>query len=232
MGAPQLDTPYLDPAFVARVVADPDPLPRNAAITRGHHALSEAVAALLGREHANWLTFGQWASAEARESITGSTVPRVVRPFFGHEIAAAVASGNAAIFGDVAPPFVRFVTLFTAAGGSPRAVAAARAAMLADPRIAASEDLARAFVAYADAFELLAAGGAQFPPALKHLRDPEALALARRFGQDLDSAARSDAPDWEDYAERMGFILTLLRSHQGDPALFALPPGTPDADTA
>ena len=70
-------------------------------------------------------------------------------------------------------------------------------------------------------------GGAQFPPALEDLRDPEAIELAVRFGQDLDGAAASDAPDWESYDERMGFIFTLLRAHQCDPALFELPPGTP-----
>lgn len=52
-------------------------------------------------------------------------------------------------------------------------------------------------------------------------------ALAARFGQDLASAADSDAPDWESYQERMGFIFTLLRAHQADPALWGLPPGTP-----
>ena len=70
-------------------------------------------------------------------------------------------------------------------------------------------------------------GGAQFPSDLEALVDPEAVELARRFGQDLGSAARSDAPDWESYEERMGFIFTLLRSHQADPSLFDLPPGTP-----
>jgi len=79
------DTPYLDPAFVARVVAEPDPMVRNAAITRGYHALWEAVASILGHDHANWLTFGQWASTEARGSIDGTAVPAVVRPFFGEE---------------------------------------------------------------------------------------------------------------------------------------------------
>jgi hypothetical protein len=292
------DTPYLDPVFVARVVAIPDPLERNAAITRGYHELSDVVAALLGRDNANWLTFGQWASAEARESIDGSAVPALVRPFFGESIGAAVAAGNAAIFGDVAPPFILFVTLFTdvTAGA---AASAARAELLADPLIAGNDDLVRAFTAYADAFDLLAAGDpdpglraermlvanasigaheqlvadpyvraaipgrwisaivatshmglkvpegmlelqrdvprpaylddAQFPPHLEHLDDPEACALATRFGQDPDSAAASDAPDWESYAERMGFIFTLLRVYQCDPALFVLPPGTPDA---
>ena len=42
-----------------------------------------------------------------------------------------------------------------------------------------------------------------------------------------NSAGRSDAPDWESYEERMGFIFTLLRAHQGDAALFDLPPDIP-----
>jgi len=288
-----LETAYLDPGHVRRVVADPDALARNEAITRGYHELSEATAGLLGRDHANWLTFGQWASAEARRSIDGRAVPAAVRPFFGHEIAAAVGAGNAAIFADVAPPFIRLVQVFTAAGADPAAVARARATLLDDPSIAASEDLARAFRAYADALQLRLAGdpdpvrraqrmlvanasvgaheqrvadpyvraaipgrwisaivatshlglripegvlelhrdvpppaylgGAQFPATLRTLVDPEAVALAQRFGQDLDSADASDAPDWESYDERMGFIFTLLRSHQCDPALFALP---------
>ncbi|MEI7745837.1 MAG: hypothetical protein WCK58_19035, partial [Chloroflexota bacterium] len=152
-----LATPYLDPGHVAGVVALPDPLARNAAITRGYHDLSEAVAELLGRDHANWLTFGQWASAEARESIDGRAVPAIVRPFFGHEVATAVANGNAVIFGDVALPFVRFVQLYAGvrAGDDP---AAARSTLLADPLVTASEDTRRAFAAYADAWDLLAAG--------------------------------------------------------------------------
>ncbi len=75
-------------------------------------------------------------------------------------------------------------------------------------------------------------GGPQFPPELEPLDDPDALALAARFGQGLVSAAHSDAPDWESYDERMGFIFTLLRSHQCDPSLFDLPPGTPEATPA
>ena len=46
--------------------------------------------------------------------------------------------------------------------------------------------------------------------------------------QDLGSASRSDAPDWEDFAERMGFIFTLFRAYQCDPTLHAMPPGIPD----
>ena len=57
------------------------------------------MAALLGRDHANWLTFGQWASAEARESIDGTAVPPLARPFSARRSPRAVAGGNAAIFG-------------------------------------------------------------------------------------------------------------------------------------
>ena len=59
------------------------------------------------------------------------------------------------------------------------------------------------------------------------LEDADALELASRFDQDPNSARRSDAPDWESYEERMGFIFTLLRAHQGDAALFDLPPDIP-----
>jgi hypothetical protein len=319
------DSPYLDPSFVAEVVATPDILARNAAITRGYHALSDAVAALLGRSDANWQTFGQWASAEARLSMTGEAVPRFVRPIVGDDVAEAVGEGNAAVFGDVAPLFIAFVQAArpfaeqaatrraaaegAAAGAPSRAVdraavgAAVTAALSSVAGFDGSDDLRRAFAAYVDAFVLepgspgapdpeaaerraqrmlvanasigaheqqvvdpyvkaaipgrsilaMAAtarmgilvpegllrlsrdvpppaylGGPTFPAALLRLSDPEALALAERFGQDPGSAADSDAPDWEDYRERMGFIFTFLRAYQQHPGLFTLPPGTPE----
>lgn len=302
-----LATPYLDPAVVTRVVAMDDVLARNAAITRGYHELAHAVAAVLGRDQANWLVFGQWASAEARRSILGESVPWPLRRLLADDVAAAVAAGNAAVFGDVAPPFIRFVRTFAdpAVAAKPDRAAGALAALCADPQLAASEDLRRAFTAYADAVVLGSAiragdpdptlarrraarilvanvsvgaheqvvadpfvraavpgrsiiaiaatshlglripdgvleldrdvpppaylAGAQFPPELTILDDPDALALAARFGQDPGSAVHSDAPSWESYEERMGFIFTLLRSHQADPALFDLPPDTPEA---
>ena len=303
------DTPYLDPAFIEDVVHQPDILSRNAAITRGYHALSEAVAAILGRSDANWLTFGQWASAEARLSMTGEAVPRFVRPFVGESVAEAVGRGNAVVFGDVAPPFIAFVRAARpfAEAGDPasrdEAGRAIRAALSEVPSFASNEDLRRAFAAYADALALAPVpadgpdartaprraqrmlvanasvgaheqvvvdpyvkaaipgrsilamvatarmailvpeglleldrdvpppaylGGALFPEALTHLSDPEAAELAARFGQDPESAEDSDAPDWEDYRERMGFIFTFLRAYQQHPGLFALPPGTPE----
>ncbi len=295
----ELTTRYLGLDVVEQVVSMSDPLARNAAITRGYHALSEAVASIVGREHANWLTFGQWASAEARRAIDQESVPAAVRPFFGAEVAEAVAAGNAAIFADVAPPFVRFVRAFGFQSG---AVDGGRAAelladLLTDPQIARSDDLTRAFTAYVDSLVLRRRGpgaarqraarmfvanvsigaeeqrvadpyvraaipgrwitaviatshmglrlpegmlelsrdvprpayldGALFPPDLMELDDEDAVALAARFGQDLHSARRSGAPDWESYHERMGYIFTLLRAHQCDPSLFPLPPGTP-----
>jgi hypothetical protein len=300
-------TPYLDVDTVEGVVLNTDPLERNAAITRGYHALSEAVAAILGRDQANWLTFGQWASAEARRSISGEAVPAPIRGLVGVAVTQAVAGGNAAIFRDVAPPFIRFVRAFapltTGRSVDPSRVRDALQALLGHPQLSASPDLTRAFTAYADSLLLLRGpersspdaarrraqrifvanvsigaheqviadpfvrsaipgrwivaiaatshmgiripegvleldrdippppylGGAPFPAELMTLVDPEALALAARFGQDPDSARHSGAPDWESYEERMGFIFTLLRAHQGDPALFVLPPETPAA---
>lgn len=298
-----LASPFLDPAVVERVVSMDDVLARNAAITHGYHALSEAVATILGHENANWLTFGQWASAEARRSMTGEAVPGFARPVVGPEVRAAVAGGNAAVFGDVAPPFGRWVRAVVddpLVASDRRRADAVVAALGEHPQLADSEDLRTAFGAYTDALRLrsdpspeaarrraermlvanvsvgaheqivadpfvraaipgrsifaVAAtahmglriaegvlrldrdvpppaylGGAQFPAALTRLDDPELIALAARFGQDLDSARDSDAPDWEDYRERMGYIFTLLRSHQQDPSLFELPPWTPEA---
>jgi len=294
-------SPLLDDAAVERIVATGDVLARNAAITRGYHGLSETVAALLGRADANWLTFGQWASAEARRSMTGEAVPDLLEPLLGDEVARAVADGNAAVFGDVAGPFIRWITAFAGdpdACRDPERADARLGPLLAHPQLVASLDLRNAFRAYTDALLLRSSadpdaarhramrmlfangsigaheqlvadpyvkaaipggsilaiaatahmglhvpqglfrldrdvprpaylGGAQFPPELVTLDDPDVIALARRFGQDLASARDSDAPDWEDYRERMGFIFTLLRSFQQDPALFALPPDTP-----
>ena len=151
-----LASPYLDPEVVRRVVGMPDPLERNAAITHGYHELSEAVAALLGRDHANWLTFGQWASAEARRSIDGEAVPAAFRPFVLGSVERAVAAGNAAIFGDVAPPFIHLVR--TLANGGTREPGQVHDAVLDHVRDPNHVDLARALVAYTDAWLLLREG--------------------------------------------------------------------------
>ena len=158
-----LATPYLDPAVVARVVAMDDVLARNAAITRGYHDLAHAVAAILGGDHANWLVFGQWASAEARRSLLGDAVPAPLRPLLGPGVSAAVAAGNAAVFGDVAPPFIRFVLAFVrdpAARTERRRAEAVLDGLCGHPDVAASDDLRRAFAAYVDAVQLGAVIGA------------------------------------------------------------------------
>lgn len=293
--------PWPDEAEIARIVAIDDVLTRNAAITRGYHALSEAVAGLLGRTDANWLTFGQWASAEARRSMTGETIPDLVEPLIGRDIKAAVAGGNAAVFGDVAPRFVRWLRAFAAdpaACRDPDRAAAALEPVLQHPDTVDDADLRIAFRAYTDALLLRGSAGPAdgrlratrvlvanasigaheqivadpfvkaaipgrsflaiaatahlglhlpagylrldrdvpapayldsrpFPDDLLRLEDDDAIALARRFGQDVDSARDSDAPNWEDYRERMGYIFTLLRAFQQDPTMFGLPPGTP-----
>ncbi len=158
---PAFATPYMDPAHVARAVSIADGLERNAAITHGYHDLSEAVAAILGRDHANWLTFGKWASAEARASIAGQTVPLPLRHMMAHQVSQAVAQGNAAIFGDIAPPLIVFVNAYRDGRDRPlgsQERADRRAALLAHPSISRTDDLRLAFSAYADAVDLLAAG--------------------------------------------------------------------------
>jgi hypothetical protein len=62
------------------------------------------------------------------------------------------------------------------------------------------------------------------PDVLLELTDADAIELAVRFGQDVRSAIDSDAPNWEDYRERMGYIFTFLRAFQQDPEVFDLPP--------
>lgn len=294
---PRPPVDYLDEDIIAAIVAMPDPIARNVAITRGYHALAHEVADVMGRDNANWLCFGQWASAEAGRAILGDTIPSLLRPLLEADVAAAVAAGNAAVFGDVAPPFIRFVHAVRddpAVRTEPAAAARMVDRLAAHPQLAASEDLRRAFRAYADALlarsasdpdslrrraqRMLVAnvsvgaheqvladphvraaipgasilaivstahlgiripdgvlalnrdvprpaylGGAPFPPGLMVLDDPDAIALATRFGQDLHSARHSDAPNWEEYDERMGYIFTLLRAYQQDAAMFEMP---------
>jgi len=284
------------------VVRLPDPVARNRAITRGYHDLATAMAAIVGRSDANWLCFGQWASAEAGRAIRRESIPPLFRHLVGDAVSDAVAAGNAAVFGDVAPPFVSFIRAFRDEPAAAREQSRAKAILerlCQQPDMAASADMRRAFAAYTDALLLardespgavkrhtermlvanvsvgaheqevadpyvrraipgrwVAAvfataylglhlenetlslnrdvplpaylGGRQFPDDLALIADPEAIDLARRFGQDVSSTRDSDAPDWEIYAERMGYIFNLLRAYQQDPAIFDMP-GGPDA---
>ena len=70
-------------------------------------------------------------------------------------------------------------------------------------------------------------GGEQWPAPLRALRDPRLVDLARAYGQDVDSARRSNATSWEDFDERMGYIFCFFRAYQRDPALRSLPPDVP-----
>ncbi|GLI26356.1 hypothetical protein ARHIZOSPH14_05980 [Agromyces rhizosphaerae] len=66
--------------------------------------------------------------------------------------------------------------------------------------------------------------GAQFPISLTALTYPELVLLFLRFHQSPgEDTTHSDAPIWEDYDERMGFILTFFRAHQCDPRYFEVP---------
>lgn len=67
--------------------------------------------------------------------------------------------------------------------------------------------------------------GDLYPPVLARLQDERLVALVRRFGQDpgLDGSA-SDAPSWEDYDERMGYITCFFRSYLREPRYYDEPP--------
>ena len=61
-------------------------------------------------------------------------------------------------------------------------------------------------------------GGSRWPADLDRLTDARLIALARRYRQPLDGR-RSAATSWEDFDERMGFILCFFRAYQQDPSL-------------
>ena len=81
--APQADGPrptpgtYPTTADVAQISAMTDPVERNLAITQGYHDLSDAMGTLVGKENANWATFGTWASKQAGASIRQEDMPKV-----------------------------------------------------------------------------------------------------------------------------------------------------------
>jgi hypothetical protein len=65
--------------------------------------------------------------------------------------------------------------------------------------------------------------GRQWPDDLDPITDPQLLRLAEEYGQHLDSTRHSDAPDWQDLDERMGYIFCLFRAFQQDPAIRTSP---------
>ncbi len=73
-------------ADIDRIVAMEDPVARNHAITQGYHDVSNAVGELLGKENANWATFGVWASNQAGKTIRKEDAPKLfVDMLNGHE---------------------------------------------------------------------------------------------------------------------------------------------------
>jgi hypothetical protein len=68
-------------------------------------------------------------------------------------------------------------------------------------------------------------GGDLYPPVLSRLADPVLIDLVTSFGQDpgLDNAA-SDAPSWEDFDERMGYIVCFFRGYLREQRYYDEPP--------
>lgn len=67
--------------------------------------------------------------------------------------------------------------------------------------------------------------GAAYPDVLSQLQDERLVGLVREFGQNpgLDGTA-SDAPSWEDYDERMGYIVCFFRAFLREPRYYDEPP--------
>lgn len=106
-------------ADIRTIVSDDNPVTRNQKITQGYHDLSNQTASLLGRDNANWLTFGQHASAGAGHGIRGQFNMSGFESFVSGpggvdkgKIQDALGDGNKKIFQDIAPHFARFNKTF------------------------------------------------------------------------------------------------------------------------
>lgn len=66
---------YPTPSDVDRIAGLQDPVERNYQITQGYHDLGNALGDLMGRENANWSTFGVWASKQAGATIRQEDMP-------------------------------------------------------------------------------------------------------------------------------------------------------------
>lgn len=71
--------------WVAQTAATSDPALRNLRVTRGYQGMSEALAGLLGRDNANWCTFGVWASRSVGDILRGDAMPSRIRRFLTDE---------------------------------------------------------------------------------------------------------------------------------------------------
>ncbi|AKF80582.1 hypothetical protein MFUL124B02_14040 [Myxococcus fulvus 124B02] len=85
-----------------------DPVARNQAITEGYFQLSNDMAGLLGKENANWATFGVWASKQAGVSIRQEDLPKVFMDQLknSNAWASGLTAGALSVLNPVAPLLV------------------------------------------------------------------------------------------------------------------------------
>lgn len=97
---------------------------RNLKITQYYHDLSQAIAALVGQENANWCTFATWASKTAGTFIRiDDTFKEKVVDFFKkplplqdniiEKVSNAVAEGNLKVFHELGLVFAGMVATFS-----------------------------------------------------------------------------------------------------------------------
>jgi hypothetical protein len=97
--------PPVPPSEVERIVAmDDQPELRNLLITQGYHDIGVHLARFVGRDDANWCTFGAWASRTAGRFIRNEEVPSLLRDVLAkhaavdHHRKLATAAGHPDLF--------------------------------------------------------------------------------------------------------------------------------------
>jgi hypothetical protein len=145
------------------LLAFPDRIERNEAVTQQYHDLSQGMAGIVGADNANWATFAVWASDEIGRNLDGH-LNRTVEMCGAGDPRFWLSKGNSALVSDIGPAFNHFVDTF--GGGANRdmsfdqfwtsfeAAYGGRGISYLDGQIGSSDDMKNAFKAYYDAMRI------------------------------------------------------------------------------
>lgn len=142
---------YPSGADIDRIVAVQDPVERNYQITQGYHDVSNAVSELLGKENANWATFGVWASRQAGSTIRKEDTPAFLNKILeSHEgVTRALDTVNKAL-GSVGLPTIPNVGQLLGRGD---ALMDSLSGAIADGNREVFDEIAREFSTFVDTFK-------------------------------------------------------------------------------
>lgn len=93
------------------LLAYPDRLERNEQVTHQYHELSDQMGGIVGTDHANWVTFAQWASDEVGRNLKGTTGIAVGEFALGNP-RYWLSVGNSRLISDIGPGFRHFADTF------------------------------------------------------------------------------------------------------------------------